>query len=87
MIHIITLFSTKQISAVNVKIGNERIFTILEEKYKKDDNIGVNETDILIASVVKINLLRKRLEIENKLWKLELKQKYYMKIFQKQINK
>jgi len=47
--NLIGIFSSKQIPAVDVSIGIERIFSILEEKYKKDDNIWVNETDILVA--------------------------------------
>ena len=44
--NLIGIFPSKQIPAFDVWIGIERIFCILEEKYKKDDNIGVNETDI-----------------------------------------
>ena len=57
--NLIGIISSKQIPAVDVSIGIERIFNILEEKYKKDDNIRVNETDILVASIGKINLTKK----------------------------
>ncbi len=57
--NLIGIFSSKEIPVVGVSIGIESIFSILKEKYNKDDNIGVNETNILIASVGKINLTKK----------------------------
>ena len=71
--NLIRIFTSKQIPAVDVSIGIERIFSILKEKYKKDDNIRVNETDILVASLGKNNLIKKRLEIVNKLWETGIK--------------
>jgi len=71
--NLIGMFSSKKIPAVGVSIGIERIFGLLEEKYKKDDNIRDNETEVLVASIGKINLTKNRLEVINKLWDAGIK--------------
>jgi len=43
------MFSGKQIPAVGVSIGIERVFAILEEKLKKDSTVRPIETQIYIG--------------------------------------
>jgi histidyl-tRNA synthetase len=47
------MFSGKQIPAVGVSIGIERIFNILEKYYKNDDNLRSTYTDVLVCSAGK----------------------------------
>ena len=67
------MFASKQIPSVGVSIGIERIFSLLEDKYNKSDNIRTDEADVLVASVGKVNLTSKRLEIVNQLWDAGIK--------------
>lgn len=46
---LIGMFSGKQIPAVGVSIGIERIFSILEEIYTKDFAVRATETQVLVA--------------------------------------
>ena len=71
--NLIGMFSSKKIPSVGVSIGIERIFGLLEEKYKKNNNVRENETEILVVSIGKINLTKNRLEIINKLWDAGIK--------------
>ena len=71
--NLIGMFASKQIPSVGVSIGIERIFSLLEDKYNKSDNIRTDEADVLVASVGKVNLTSKRLEIVNQLWDAGIK--------------
>lgn len=51
--NLIGMFSGKQIPAVGVSIGIERIFNILEKYYKNDDNLRSTYTDVLVCSAGK----------------------------------
>ena len=62
------MFSGKQIPAVGVSIGIERIFNILEEKSKGDNSIRAVSTDVLVAAIGK-NMTEERFKIVNELWK------------------
>lgn len=64
---LVGMFSSKNIPAVGVSVGIERIFSILEEKAKTDASIRPTETQILIAQVGK-NITTERLRICNELW-------------------
>lgn len=46
---LVGMFSGKQIPAVGVSIGIERVFAILEEKLKKDSTVRPIETQIYIG--------------------------------------
>jgi histidyl-tRNA synthetase len=46
---LVGMFSGKQIPAVGVSVGIERVFAILEEKSKDDYTVRPTETQILIA--------------------------------------
>jgi len=65
--NLVGMFSGKQIPAVGVSIGIERIFNILEEKYKDDPSLRSIETEVLIAAAGK-NLTKERFKIVNELW-------------------
>jgi histidyl-tRNA synthetase len=65
--NLIGMFSGKQIPAVGVSIGIERIFNILEKHYKNDDTLRSNFTDVLVCSAGK-NLTKERYKIVNELW-------------------
>ena len=61
------MFSGKQIPAVGVSIGIERIFNILEEKYKDSPDIRSVETEVFVAAIGK-NLTKERFKVLNELW-------------------
>ena len=68
--NLVGMFSGKQIPAVGVSIGIERIFNILEEKYKDSSDIRSVETEVFVASIKsnKINMTKERFKIVNELW-------------------
>ena len=70
--NLIGIFSGKQIPAVGVSIGIERIFNILEKHYKDDDTIRSNYTEVLVCAAGK-NMTKERFKIANELWKNEIK--------------
>ena len=55
--NLVGMFSGKQIPAVGVSIGIERIFNILEEKYKDSSDIRSVETEVFVAAIGKNNEL------------------------------
>ena len=63
----IGMFSGKQIPAVGVSIGIERIFNILEKHYKDDDNLRSIYTEVLVCAAGK-DLTKERFKIVNELW-------------------
>ena len=65
--NLIGMFSGKQIPAVGVSIGIERIFNILEKHYKNDDTLRSTYTDVLVCAAGK-NLTKERYKIVNELW-------------------
>lgn len=69
---LVGMFSGKQIPAVGVSIGIERVFAILEEKYKGDNAVRANETQVYIAQATK-NLVAERLKICSELWSIGVK--------------
>ena len=66
--NLIGMFSGKQIPAVGVSIGIERIFNILEKHYKNDDTLRSSYTEVLVCAAGK-NLTKERYKIINELWK------------------
>ena len=52
---------------MGVSIGIERIFNILEEKYKDSSDIRSVATEVFVAVVGK-NLTKERLKVLNELW-------------------
>jgi histidyl-tRNA synthetase len=65
--NLVGMFSGKQIPAVGVSIGIERIFNILEEKYKDSPDIRSVETEVFVAVIGK-NLTKERFKVLNDLW-------------------
>ena len=65
--NLVGMFSGKQIPAVGVSIGIERIFNILEEKYKDSPDIRSVETEVFVAVIGK-NLTKERFRVINELW-------------------
>ena len=68
--NLVGMFSSKPIPAVGVSIGIERIFNILEEKYKDNSDIRSVETEVFVASIKssKDNMTKERFKIINELW-------------------
>ena len=68
--NLVGMFSSKPIPAVGVSIGIERIFNILEEKYKDSNEIRSVETEVFVAAIKsnKINMSKERYKIVNELW-------------------
>ncbi len=69
---LVGMFSGKQIPSVGVSIGIERVFAILEEKFKNDKSVRATETQIYVAQIGK-NLVAERLKVCNELWSLGIK--------------
>ncbi|CAI5493852.1 unnamed protein product [Closterium sp. Naga37s-1] len=66
--NLVGMFSGKQVPAVGVSLGIERVFTIMEEQErKKNQLIRATETQVLVASIGP-DLLRTRMEIASALW-------------------
>lgn len=65
--NLVGMFSNKDIPAVGVSIGIERLFAILEEKYKDDASIRCNQTEVLIASIGG-GMVGHRLALSSQLW-------------------
>ncbi|MCQ2820648.1 MAG: ATP phosphoribosyltransferase regulatory subunit, partial [archaeon] len=65
--NLIGMFSGKQIPAVGVSIGIERIFNILEAKLKNDPSIRASSTEVLVAALGK-NLTKERFAAANLMW-------------------
>ena len=65
--NLVGMFSGKQIPAVGVSIGIERIFNILEEKYKDSPDIRSVETEVFVAVIGK-NLTKERFKVLKDLW-------------------
>ena len=70
--NLVGMFSGKQIPAVGVSIGIERIFNILEEKYKDSPDIRSCETEVFVAVIGK-NLTKERFKVLNDLWDYGIK--------------
>jgi len=65
--NLVGMFSGKQVPAVGVSVGIERIFAILEELEQKRAPIRKNATQVLVASVGK-DLLETRMALCAELW-------------------
>ena len=68
--NLVGMFSAKPIPAVGVSIGIERIFNILEEKYKDSSEIRSVETEVFVVAIKssKINMTKERFKVINELW-------------------
>lgn len=69
---LVGMFSSKQIPAVGVSIGIERVFNILEEKTKNDSSIRQNQTEALVATIGG-GMLSHKLKLINELWQNQIK--------------
>jgi len=69
--NLVGMFSNKDIPAVGVSIGIERLFAILEEKYKDDPKIRCSQTEVLIASIGS-GMVGHRLSLCATLWKEQI---------------
>ena len=68
---LVGMFSGKNIPAVGVSIGIERIFAILERKAEEHKKIRATKTHILVAQVGK-NLTGERMKILGELWRADI---------------
>ena len=68
---LVGIFSGKNIPAVGVSIGIERIFAILERKAEEHKKIRATKTHILVAQVGK-NLTGERMKILGELWRADI---------------
>lgn len=64
---LVGMFSGKNIPAVGVSIGIERIFAILERKAEEENKVRATKTQILVAQVGK-NLTTERMKILGEFW-------------------
>jgi len=73
--NLVGMFSSKDVPAVGISIGIERILAILELGEKKHDKIRASHTEVLICSVGK-NLLEARMQLCNQLWHNDIKAEF-----------
>ena len=66
--NLIGMFSGKQIPAIGVSIGIERVFAVLEEKALKEKKVRATCTHVMVAQIGK-NLTKERFAICGELWK------------------
>lgn len=69
---LVGMFSGKNIPAVGVSIGIERIFILLEEKAKREHDIRATQTQVLVASIGK-GLAKERFRTCSHLWHAGIK--------------
>lgn len=69
---LVGMFSGQQIPAIGVSIGIERIFVLLEDKAREQQNVRATKTQVLVASIGK-NMAKDRFKICNMLWKSGIK--------------
>jgi len=69
---LVGMFSGQNIPAVGVSIGIERIFILLEEKARAENDIKATKTQVLVASVGK-GLTKERFRTCNLLWSADIK--------------
>eukprot|EP00891_Asterochloris_glomerata_P008088 jgi/Astpho2/8088/fgenesh1_pm.00120_%23_11_t len=67
--NLVGMFSGKQVPAVGISIGIERIFALLEQKWRSQGDIRERETQVLVASVGE-GMLEKRMQVCAQLWRL-----------------
>jgi len=67
-----------QIPAVGFSIGVERVFTILEEKAKKSQDVRTTATDVMVASIDK-GALKERMKICTELWNADIRAEFVHK--------
>jgi len=67
-----------QIPAVGFSIGVERVFTILEEKAKKSQDVRTTATDVMVASIDK-GALKERMRICTELWNADIRAEFFHK--------
>lgn len=66
--NLVGMFGTESIPCTGFSIGIERIFTLLEEKYKRNNTpIRENETQFLVATIGQ-NLFETKLSLLKRLW-------------------
>ena len=69
---LVGMFSGQNIPAIGVSIGIERIFVLLEERVKLNQNVRATKTEVLVASIGK-GLTKERFRICNLLWSEDIK--------------
>ncbi|XP_010485605.1 PREDICTED: histidine--tRNA ligase, cytoplasmic [Camelina sativa] len=74
--NLIGMFGTKQVPAVGMSLGIERVFNIMEElNEKKNQVIRPTETQVLV-SIMKDNKLALAAELVSQLWKAKINAEY-----------
>jgi len=69
---LVGMFSSKQIPAIGVSIGIERVFNILEEKTKNDCTNRQNLTEVMVATIGP-GMLTHKLKLIKELWEANMK--------------
>jgi histidyl-tRNA synthetase len=69
---LVGMFSKTPIPAIGVSIGIERMFSMLEEQAKKNQDVRATETQVLVASIGK-GMVPHRLKTVNALWAVGIK--------------
>ncbi|KAM9966848.1 hypothetical protein ACTFIR_007083 [Dictyostelium discoideum] len=77
---LVGMYGKKDVPAVGFSIGIERIFTILEDEYKKENKkIRENATQVFVVQMEK-DLIKERLAIVSELWKAGINAEFSYKV-------
>lgn len=79
--NLIGMFSQHQIPSVGGSIGIERLFTILEGRFK--DKVKQNACEVLVASIGKVEV-KDKLAVLAQLWKGDIKAEVFFYIIHRQ---
>ncbi|XP_077215094.1 histidine--tRNA ligase, cytoplasmic-like [Tasmannia lanceolata] len=86
--NLVGMFSGKQVPAVGVSLGIERVFTIMEEQLQKDSNQGIRATETQVLVVFVGKDLVQAAELVSELWAAKLKAEFVVtKNVMKQIDR
>ena len=73
---LVGMFSGEDVPATGASVGIERIFAILEEKYKKQAR--ATETQVLVATIGKVEV-EEKMKLCSELWQNLIKAEYIYK--------
>lgn len=74
--NLVGMFSGKQVPAVGVSLGIERVFTIMEEQFEKDKNKSIRATETQVLVVLLGKDLALAAELVKELWNAKLKAEF-----------
>lgn len=73
---LVGMFSNEKIPAVGASVGIERLFSLIEKKFKDNHQTKYNDTEIVIATVGS-GMDHEKLKIISELWKAGIKAEFF----------